>query len=179
MQPLNHDEREAANLYWLAYLLTGDHEASIDAAVNASELRDGASAFFSTWVLRWSRMIAISKALASVRGELRESAGRTQERLARQRVPRLQKWTPGLETTKIQLERALLAIDVFPRCVVVLAIFEGLPLEDVAKLLDENLQLVAKAHAVGLQDLASNLASMQPQASQSLIPPGLGNLQHA
>ncbi|HUA60451.1 MAG TPA: hypothetical protein VML19_16940 [Verrucomicrobiae bacterium] len=163
----------------MAFLLTGDHEASIDAAVNATELRDGATAFFSTWVLRWSRMIAISKALAAVRGTLRESAVRTQERLARTRVPRLQKWTSGAETTKIQLERALLAIDVFPRCVVVLSIFEGLPLEDVATLLDENRQLVEKARAAGLQDLASNLASMQPQAPHAIIPPGFENLQHA
>jgi hypothetical protein len=51
------------------------------------------------------------------------------------------------------------AIDVFPRCALVLSIFEGLPLEDVATLLDEDCELVKAARAIGLQQLTRRLSA--------------------
>ena len=66
---------------------------------------------------------------------------------------------PG--TTKSDLERALLSIDVFPRAAVLLLIFERVPLRDVAILLDAEPDLVRKAQASGVRELTINLARMQ------------------
>jgi DNA-directed RNA polymerase specialized sigma24 family protein len=179
MQPLKQLESQAADLYWLAFLLTGNHQASLDAAVDAAELRQEANPFFSTWVLRWSRKIAISKALSAIRDELKTSAQRTQARPAESRVSVPRNWSLSSDVTKFQLEQALLAIDVLPRCALVLSILEGLPLEDVAILLDEDRELIQKARACALQELIHSLASGQPQTPMAISPAGLGELQHA
>ncbi len=179
MQPLNEAGIQAADLYWLAFLLTGDAGASIDAAVDAAELRSGANPFFSTWVFRWSRKIAIAKALDAVRDGLRASARRTETGLAER--PSSPKRAPALapEVGKAQLERALLAIDLFPRSVLVLSIFEGLPLEDVATLLGETRDLVEKARVSALGELMSHLSSTSLDRTAAVTASGFGQWQHA
>jgi DNA-directed RNA polymerase specialized sigma24 family protein len=79
------------------------------------------------------------------------------------------------ETTTVDLERALLAIDVFPRAALLLSIFEGVPVADAAILLDAEPQLVRKAQAIGLMELTSRLARMQGWTSAArnpLVVPG-------
>ena len=70
-------------------------------------------------------------------------------------------WVLDRHTTKVQLERALLAIDTFPRCAVLLSFFEGMSLDDAATLLDADRTLVRKAQLTGLRELTRNLARMQ------------------
>jgi DNA-directed RNA polymerase specialized sigma24 family protein len=176
MQAMNQAPNEMLGLYWTAYLLTGNRDASFQAAVDAAELREDASPFFSEWVLRWSRKIAIAKALGAIREALHASARRTEATASHSDVQLPRGWCLSPDTNKIQLEQALLAIDVFPRCALVLSIFEGLPLEDVAMLLDEDCELVKAARAIGLQQLtrrlsASPISGKPPQ-------PALSGLQY-
>jgi DNA-directed RNA polymerase specialized sigma24 family protein len=176
MPAMNQAPNEMLDLYWLAYLLTGNRDASFQAAVDAAELRKDASPFFSEWVLRWSRKIAIAKSLAAIREDLHTCARKTEGAPFNGdvRVPR--GWSLISHTNKLQLEQALLAMDVFPRCALVLSIFEGLPLEDVATLLDEDRELVKTARAIGLQQLTRRL-SASPLSGKFPLPV-LPGLQH-
>ena len=57
-----------------------------------------------------------------------------------------------------ELEKALLAIDLFPRSALLLRVFEGFGMADAATLLDANPALIRKAQAIGLCELTTNLA---------------------
>ena len=63
MQPVSQNFRSAADLHWLAFLLTDSRELSIDLAVEAVTSEDGQSPYFSNWMLAWSRRVVIAKAL--------------------------------------------------------------------------------------------------------------------
>ena len=70
-------------------------------------------------------------------------------------------WSLAANTTKLRLEDALLAIDVFPRCALLLMVFERVWLEDAATLLNSDPDLVRKAKSIGLRALTHNLARKQ------------------
>ena len=53
--------------------------------------------------------------------------------------------------------RGAAAIDLFPRCVLVLRRLEGISIEDTATLLEENKDLVREAQVIGLYSLADFL----------------------
>lgn len=172
--------KQAADLYWLAFLLTGRRDAGIDIAANTAVSppdpanagpnnagpNDNANPFFANWLRAWSRRNVIAGALAAIHDELAESARRTElahlDRMAQ--PPR--EWSPSPETSRGQIEEALLAIDVFPRAAVLLLIFEGVKIADAATLLGASVNLVRKAQVIGLRELAANLArSMEHQVS--------------
>ncbi len=161
MQTLEQTNERAADLYWLAFLLTGDREASVDVTLEALDFADGANPSFSTWMVAWSRRVVIAKALTVIRDELAASAHRTASKRAEKSTLPHQNWAPGRDTTKVVLERALLAIDVFPRCGLLLSVFEGMSVEDAATLLDSDRDLVRKAQLTGLRALTRNLARLQ------------------
>ena len=170
MQTLEQANKSAADLefvrpsqiYWLAFLLTGHHELSLDMTLEALGFPDDAkNSFFSVWMLAWSRRVFIAKALAAIRDELARSARRTASKRAGKAALPARDWTLDRGTTKVELERALLAIDVFPRCALLLSVFEGVSLEDVAILLDSERDLVRKAQMIGLRELTPNLARIQ------------------
>ena len=121
-------------------------------------------------MLAWSRRLVIAKALAAIRDEL-APVGAPDGIEAPDKAARFRRRT-GLshsDTTKIQLERALLAIDVFPRCALLLSVFERMSVEDAALLLDADLDLVRKAQMIGLQELTRNLARMQGWTSTAPV----------
>ena len=60
--------------------------------------------------------------------------------------------------TTPEFERALLSIDLFPRCVLLLTVFEKLSLDDAAVLLNADKALVRKAQNQGLLELAGGVA---------------------
>jgi DNA-directed RNA polymerase specialized sigma24 family protein len=164
MPSLEQTNRQAANLYWLAFLLTGDRRASINATVEAIESPD-ANPFFLGWMLAWSRKVVIAKALAAIRQELAASS----QRIASARTPRCARplprnWALAPGASKLELERALLAIDAFPRCVLLLLLFEGLSVDDATVLLDVDSDLVRKAQAFALEELTRNLAASREMA---------------
>ncbi len=172
--------QRAADLHWLAFLLTRNREASVDIAVDTIASEDATNPFFSAWVAAWSRRLAIARALAAIRDDLAASARRTESKRTKRSELPARTWTLDQDTTKLDLQRALLAIDVFPRDSVLLLVFERVPLEDVAILLDAAPDLVRKAQLIGLRELTINLARMQgwtPTATQSSAV--TSELQHA
>ena len=180
MQTLDQASKRVADLYWLAFLLTGDRGLSADVTHEALVLPDDANPFFSAWMLAWSRRVFIAKALAAIRDELAASAHRTASKRAEKGTLPTRSWTLNRDTTKGQLESALLAIDVFPRCALLLSVFEGLSLEDVATLLDSERDLVRKAQMLGLRELTGNLARLQGWTSTASKPYLVNSeMQHA
>lgn len=180
MRTIGQRNQHAADLHWLAYLLTGDREQSVDMAAETIGESDSASPYFEGWMLAWCRKVVIGKALTANRTDLAASARRTE--LMRPKKPALPSgdWELTQDATKCELEAALLAMDDFPRAVLVLTVLEGIPVEDSAILLDASSGLVRQARAAGLRELTSNLArarGWKPAASKaSLI---LSEVQYA
>jgi len=161
MQTLDQANRRAEDLCWLAFLLTRDRGLSVDVTLEAVSVPGDAAPFFSFWMVAWSRRVFIAKVLAAIRIELASSARRTASQRAEKAELPPRNWTLGRDTTKAQLESALLAIDMFPRCALLLSIFEGVSLNDVAILLNVEPGLVRKALMIGLRELTRNLARIQ------------------
>lgn len=162
--------KSAADLYWLACLLTGDRTLSIEIASDAVPSDNQENPFFATWMRSWSRRIVIAKALAAIRDDLAASARRTM--LAGEQQPALPYgWSLGPEMTKGGIEKALLAIDAFPRAAVLLLVFERIRLADAATLLDADANLVRKAQAIGLRELTANLAGITDFTEPALSEP--------
>ena len=147
-----------SELLWLAYLITGNRELSVDAVVNAADY-DPSNPFFRNWMISWSRKLVIARALGAVERDMAVSLDRTR----RLRHPRLQgfpspQWSLDSHRDKAELEKALLAIDLFPRCVLLLRIFEKVSLEDTAMLLNAGKDDVKRAQAIGLAEMVRNLS---------------------
>ncbi len=158
MPSLDQTEQPAASLYWLAFLLTGEQESSAEIATTSLDGSEN-QAFFSAWMLSWARKVVIARALAAIRPELTASARRIAAASRRRHAPGLPwDWTLASDAGKPELERALLAIDAFPRCVLLLLMFEGISMDDAIVLLDADRELIRKAQVFALQELASNLA---------------------
>ena len=151
-------KKDASELYRLAFLLTGRPDISIDVASDTVVSQYEGNAFFAEWMQAWSRRIVIAKALVAVRHEVAESVRRVKSARADRFGPMPQGWTLRPDTTKAEVEEALLDLDVFPRATVLLLIFERVPIADAATLLDADTALVKKAQAIGLGEFSSNLA---------------------
>ena len=162
--------KDAADLYWLAYLLTGRRDVSIDIAADAAVSRDEGEPFFAGWMRAWSRRIVIAKALAAIRDELAESARRTELARVDESTARQPDWSLSPYLNKSRIEEALLAIDVFPRAAVVLLVFEGVRIADATALLDRDAALVRKAHAVGLREFMANLGGKDSRGVSGFSP---------
>jgi DNA-directed RNA polymerase specialized sigma24 family protein len=154
-------KQNAVNLHWLATLLTGSGEIAAGVTVEAIAASDDPDAVFSAWIRAWSRRLVIARALTTVREDLAASARRMALRRFEESALPPPSWVLDPGTTKSDLERALLSIDVFPRAAVLLLVFERVPLRDAAILLDAEPDLVRKAQAAGVRELTINLARMQ------------------
>jgi DNA-directed RNA polymerase specialized sigma24 family protein len=152
-------EDHAAELHWLAYLLTGNQDRSVQAFTKALDSEDYANPAIADFMVSWSRKLVIGAALETIRPELRESALRT----ARSEDPDpaalvASKPAEPHPMTSPEFQRAVLAIDAFPRCALLLTVFEKLSLDDAALLLNADKALVRKARAQGLLELAGAFA---------------------
>jgi len=154
-------QNEAADLQWLAFLLTGRRDISLDIAVDTVAAQTGASPFFTNWMRPWARRVVVVKAIAGIRVELADSQRRTRLAPTKRTAPPPRDWSPAPDTTQAQLEKALLAIDVFPWVAVVLSLFEGVSVTDAATMLDADAALVTKARSIGLRKLAGNLVQRE------------------
>jgi DNA-directed RNA polymerase specialized sigma24 family protein len=156
-------EQHSCELYWLAFLLTGDWKQSERAFTRAFELEDGAEPVFRQFMVSWARKLVIAASLATIETELRESMCRIsdtcdQEPANTGPLPS-DAWTGDGHMTKFELERAIFAIDAFPRCALLLTVFERLSLKDVASLLNSAEDVVKLAQSVGFIQLTRNIAS--------------------
>ena len=73
-------------------------------------------------------------------------------------------------TAPADLERVLLGIDVFPRCALLLTVYESLPLEVAAVLMNIDWNLVRKGVAIASAELTRDLAKMQGWVSDAFAP---------
>ena len=170
MQQLEQMHDQVASHYRLAWLLTNESELSVNATLDALDTEFDPNWSFDEWMSAWSRRVVIAKVLTAIRGRLAASARHTASLRLRDRELPLGSARPDDHITAIQLERALLTIDVFPRCALVLTVFEGILVEDAAVLLDATAELVRKARTLGLTQLVDSLAEMRVPTSVSYQP---------
>jgi len=165
-------EQHMPELYWLAYLLTGDRERSVQAFTGAlnSDTKEPA---LQRFMLSWARKLVIVAALGTIRRQLRESALRTR--------PSSKGELAGLAhlasvdhsgLTKRELEEVLLSMDVFQRCAVILTVLEGLPVTEAADLLGADVDTVKAAQARGVAEMTWRVADVVQPAPRR--PFGLG-----
>jgi DNA-directed RNA polymerase specialized sigma24 family protein len=169
-------KKGAVDLYWLAFLLTGRQDTSIDIAADAAASWDYANQFFEDWMRNWQRRLVMAKALGAIHEELADSARRTKiAHAGSSGTPR--NWSLGPDTTKDDLERALLAIDLFPRAALLLLVFERLRIADAAILLDADQDLLKKAQVLGLRELTANLAARTGGGVTPTVAPAARHLK--
>jgi DNA-directed RNA polymerase specialized sigma24 family protein len=150
-------EDQAAELHWLAYLFTGSYDRGLRAFTKALDSEDYANPAMTDFMGSWSRKLVIGASLETIRPQLQESAWRT--RRAEDPDPAtLVGLQPGGDMTTAEFERALLAIDLFPRCALLLTMFEKLSLDDAALLLNADKALVRKAQSQALLELTGAVA---------------------
>jgi len=157
-----------SDLYWLAFLLTGDRERSVQAFTGALH-SDATSPAFENFLVSWARRLVIVAALGTMRGEIRESMLRT--RPATNGLGELAPLAPldRARLTKREIEEVLLGMDVFPRCTVILAVLEGLPVKEAASLLGASEDTVKAAQARGVAELTWRMAGALRPVSQPLF----------
>jgi DNA-directed RNA polymerase specialized sigma24 family protein len=158
--------KDATDLYWLAFLLTERHDLSIDIAADTAVSEDYASPFFAEWMRGWQRRLVIERALTAIHDELADSARRIQPARINGSAAPPRNWSLSPDTTKADLQEALLSIDPFPRAALLLLAFESIRMADAAILLDVNPTLIRKAQAIGLRELTANLASQNSPEDQ-------------
>ncbi len=152
-------EKDSSALYWLAYLFTGNSDRSVQAFDRALEFEEnGQNATFGGFMKAWARKLIIVEALGTMEKELRTSIQRT-ARLAGSERPA--KWTrpPQVdpEVDKERFEQAVITIDAFPRCAMLLTIFEGMPVAAASVLLNTSEALTRAAQRIGIVQLTRNL----------------------
>jgi membrane protein DedA with SNARE-associated domain len=151
-----------AKLTWLTQLMAGDTVSHSSSLVEPVRPRGVSNQFFVDWMVTWSRKLVIAKALGRVTGELRDSVnGMALAGCSGLTSPLPNDSLIQFSLDRPQIERGLAALDVLPRCAVLLTVFEGLSLKDAAILMGTNQQLVAAAQAIGLYELIANLAQEQ------------------
>ena len=158
---------QGSELVWLAFLLTGDMSLSRDAVGQTLDARDPTAPFFEQWMSAWCRKLVIARALGKVRLPLTASACRIKLRVQNSafedQLPS-PAWRAGRDLSRTQFEDALLAIDIFPRCALLLRIFEKISIEDAGLLLDADKELIESATAIALNELVWNIAIGQDRS---------------
>ena len=149
------------DLHCLAFLLTGRSETSADLVIETISSEAVDSSYSPAWMVAWCRKSIIRRALAIVCDSLAASARQTRLSLVESSELPARGWSLDHETKESELQRALLGIDVFPRAAILLSIFEGVPIRDVANLLGADPDLVRKGQMIGLRELTANLARIQ------------------
>ena len=160
-----------ARLEWLISLITGDAVSEPDNAPESVLLNQTANPSFAQWIAAWPRKLAIARAVGRVVVELKDSAHRMElfDRTQLRSVLQLD-WRRLCSLSQAQLERGIAAIDLFPRCALILTGFEKMPLEDAAILLGARREVVANAQAIGLAQLSKSLAGVQGWATELRVP---------
>ncbi len=160
MHTITEAYTSATDLYWIAFLLTTRAELSLDVTIDALDSGDGLEHMCSPQTLAHLRKTVIIAALEAIRREIAESARETTLQQSHQGFIAVEGWFLDPNISKEQVEVALLSIGAFPRCALLLTVFEGLQLEDAAALLHSDRELISRGRMKGLYDLTRNLASI-------------------
>jgi hypothetical protein len=153
-------EEQSSELYSLAFLLTGNADRSVEAFDRALD-SDSENPAFDEFINSWARKLIIGEALAGIRSELRASRLRV-GRVAEDGIPRDVKWKGRPYIGREEFEEAVVAIDAFPRCAMLLTIFEGMSTAAASALLNAGEALVRKAQCIGIVELTRNLVGRGP-----------------
>jgi hypothetical protein len=166
-------EEHSAGLYWLAYLLTGTEDSGVEAFSRALDHTDATgeqvNSTFDGFMSEWARKLVIVEALGAIEPALIESL----HRLASSPAAQEQNATPSLtdirqDISEEDFEKAVIAIDTFPRCAMLLTIFEGMSLTAAALLLNADERLTAVAQRIGIVQLTHNLAGAARVSAHAL-----------
>ncbi|HTB12936.1 MAG TPA: hypothetical protein VK752_15245 [Bryobacteraceae bacterium] len=150
-------EEQYSELYSLAYLLTGNADRSVEAFDRALEIEEPENPAFGEFMNSWARKLIVVEALGTIKSELRVSKQRV-ARAAEPEMPKNAKWNRRPHIPREEFEEAVVAIDAFPRCAMLLTVFEGMSIDAASLLLNENKALIKKAQRIGLVQLTRNLA---------------------
>ena len=125
----------------------------------------------------------IAAALGAIAPELTDSVRRV-ERSRLEDVAYLgslssENWVDVQNITRLEFEQAVLALDVFPRCALLLTVFERLSIRDTAILVGADEAMVRKARRLGLIDLTRNIGRGRDVNSDYDAAVQLGGLQQA
>jgi hypothetical protein len=150
-------EKNSSELYWLALLLTANTDRGVQAFDRALDFAADENPGFGGFMNEWARKLVIVEALGTIRKELRASIERTKRLDAADGG-----WArPVLTKPEIDreaFEEAVMAIDAFPRCAMLLTIHEGMPIGAVSLLLNADEALTRVAQRIGIVQLSRNLA---------------------
>lgn len=174
MKTSEQTNQGAETLVWLATLLTGCRETAAEVIRAAVAQEKTSGELFSGWMLSWSRRLVIVTALATAGNELAASARQDPWTEVENTELPPASWRLHPETTRAELEQALLSIDILPRVAVLLVVFERVPLIDAALLLNAELEQVHRALAVGVRSLTINLCNMQSGIKRPSLQPASG-----
>ncbi len=151
-------EENSAELYQLAFLFTGNVDRSVAAFDKALDFREE-NQVFAGFMNEWARKLIIGQALGTIDADLRASKQRV-VRADRQEAG-TEKWKRRSHISQQEFEDAVIAIDAFPRCAMLLTTFEGMSLKDAALLLNADESLTAAAQRIGVVELTRKLAGTE------------------
>ena len=148
-------EENSSELYSLAFLLTGNADRGVEAFSRALDFEEESQGF-GDFLSEWARKLVIVEALGTMTTELRMS----RQRVARAPEDELSgaRWKTRPYIGREEFEEAMIAVDAFPRCAMLLTVFEGMSIETASLLLNADETLTRKAQRIGLVQLTRNLA---------------------
>jgi hypothetical protein len=149
-------ENNSSELYWLAYLLTGNTDRSVQAFDKALDFDEEKPGIFGEFLTAWARKLVIVEALGAIDKELRVSAQKL-DRTSEETTGGA-KWARVPDIAQEDFEEAVIAIDAFPRCAMLLTIFEGMSIKAASILLNAGEALTSAAQRIGIVQLTRNLA---------------------
>jgi hypothetical protein len=150
-------EERSSELYSLAFLLTGNADQGVEAYSRALDFDEEDNPVFGEFMNSWARKLIVAEALGAMEPELRTSRQRT-ARAAEDEAPANPKWKRRPYIGREEFEEAVIAIDAFPRCAMLLTIFEGMSVEAASVLLNADVALTRAGQRIGIVQLTRNLA---------------------
>ena len=163
-------------LYWLAFLLTGDRERSVQ-AYTAALHSEAPAPGLQKFMLAWARKLVIVAALGTMRQQLRESMLRTRlSNMGEIKSPGRLAPVDLKNFTPADLEEVLLAMGVFQRCAVILTVLEHMPVQDAAALLGADERTVKAAQAQGVAEMTWKMAGLTEPESPTFFRFGRGSM---
>ena len=155
-------EKNSSELYWLAFLLTGNTDRGVHAFDKALDFLGDENPAFDGFINEWARKLVIVQALGAIKQELRASKKSTARLALEEGQPAAGEWSrltaPRSEIERDAFEQAVIAIDALPRCAMLLTIFERMTVAAAAALLNVDEALTRVAQRMGIVQLTRNLS---------------------
>lgn len=149
-------EKNSSELYSLAFLLTGNADRGVEAFNRALDAEEDNPAF-DGFLNAWARKLIVVEALGTIATELLLSKQRV-ARAAEDEAPAGSRLQARAYIGREDFEEAVIAIDAFPRCAMLLTIFEGMSIRTASVLLNADEALTRKAQRIGILQLTRHLA---------------------